>query len=212
MWRRVGALIAEPVADPLARLSLLVTFLTTLGVFLIVPNIAAFVQYNRGYPREQLGLLYFVGGCCSFVAMKATGSLVDRFGATPLVVVGSALHVFALWVGFIHPSASFGVMVFFVAYMLSGSVRMVPNGSLSTRVPAPTQRARFMSAQSAVQHTGSALGAMGSSVVLQTLPNGALACMPVIAWVALGLAVCIPGLVARLEGGVRRRELVRAEG
>ncbi len=209
--QKLKQLFLAPVSDPLARLSLLVTFLTTVGVFLIVPNIAAFVQYNRGYPRDELGLLYLVGGCFSFVAMKTSGKLVDRFGATPMVVVGSGLHVFALWVGFIHPSSSIGVMVFFVAYMLSGSVRMVPNGSLSTRVPAPDQRARFMSAQSAVQHTGSALGAMCSSVVLQTLPSGALARMAWIAWGALALALSIPLLVARLEGGVRRREVCRAE-
>src|SRR5690606_1735584 len=36
-----------------------------LGVFSIVPNIATFVEFNLGYPRELLGTLYLVGGIAS---------------------------------------------------------------------------------------------------------------------------------------------------
>ena len=45
---------------------------------------------------------------------------------------------------------------------------------MASRVPRVEQRARFMSAQSAVQHGASALGAMLASLVLTGLPDGSL--------------------------------------
>lgn len=41
--------------------------------FLIIPNISAFFQFNQGYPRESLGLLYMVGGIFSLVMIQLGG-------------------------------------------------------------------------------------------------------------------------------------------
>lgn len=184
-----------------APLSLSATFLTTLGIFSVVPNLSSFLQFNLGYPRERLWVLYLVGGVASFVTMQITGKLVDRFGAFALVVAGTGLHVFVLVAGFIAPGLGVPVLAIFTGFMLSGSVRMVPMGSLSTRVPRPEQRAGFMSAQSAVQHAGSALGALLSSLVLTSEPSGRLARMDVVAWGALFVACFIPFLARRIEAG-----------
>lgn len=199
----------NPLRDPLARWSLAITFVTTLGVFSVVPNIAAFVQFNRGYPREYLGTLYLVGGIFSFFSMRLAGAWVDRFGATRIVMAGTLVHAFALYVGFIQPELGVPVLVFFVAYMLSGSLRMVPNGSLSTRVPHPKERASFTSAQSAIQHTGSALGAMASSALLLAEPDGRLLRMEWVAGGALCVSLVVPLLTRRVEAGVKQRERER---
>jgi predicted MFS family arabinose efflux permease len=189
-----------------APLSLMATFLTMLGIFSIVPNLSTYLQYNLGYPRDRLWLLYLVGGTASFVTLQITGKLVDRFGAFALVVAGTALHLSVLIAGFIHPLAGVPVVLIFTGFMLSGSVRMVPMGSLNTRVPRPEQRAGFMSAQSAVQHAGSALGALLSSLVLVSDPSGHLGHIDVVAWGALAVACVIPFLARRIEAGVRERE------
>jgi predicted MFS family arabinose efflux permease len=97
--------------------------------------------------------------------MRVVGIRVDRFGATPMIVLGTVFHVVALWAAFIAPISWLPVLVIFTIYMLSGSVRMVPMQALASRVPRPEQRARFMSAQSAVQHAASALGATLASLV-----------------------------------------------
>jgi predicted MFS family arabinose efflux permease len=191
-----------------APLSLAATFLTMLGIFSIIPNLSAYLQYNLGYPREHLWILYLVGGSASFVTMLITGKLVDKFGAFELVVAGTALHLSVLIAGFIHPLAGVPVLLIFTGFMLSGSVRMVPMGSLNTRVPRPEQRASFMSAQSAVQHAGSALGALLSSLVLVSEPSGHLGRMHVVAWGALTAACVVPFLAKRIEAGVRERERV----
>jgi predicted MFS family arabinose efflux permease len=194
-----------PLFDRLALVSFAGTFAVMFGVFLVVPNIASFVQFNLGYPREQLGFLYLVGGAASFVAMRAVGILSDRFGATRFVVLGTLLHLFALWTGFIDRGLAVPVVLVFVTFMLSGSVRMVPNASLSTRVPHPARRAGFMSTQSVVQHTASALGAIVGAAVLVAEPSGELLHMPYVAGLAAVVALAVPFLAWQLERGLIRR-------
>lgn len=199
--------------DSITGISLTNTALIMLGLFAVVPNISAFVQHNLGYPRERIGLLYLVGGGASFVVMRIVGRLVDRFGATPLVVLGTALHAVALVTAFIHPLPWLPVLAVFTVFMLSGSVRMVPMQTLASRVPRPEQRARFMSAQSAVQHAASALGATLASLVLVALPSGKLVHMDQIALAALFVALLVPVGAGILERRIKAREAVpRAPG
>jgi predicted MFS family arabinose efflux permease len=196
---RKAAKAGESIWSRTAVVSLLSTALLMLGVFSVVPNITTFLQFNMGYPREQLGLLYLVGGAASFFAVRVVGIGVDRFGALPLVVVGTALHAFALVFGFIVPNTALPTLLVFSVFMLSGGVRMVPLQTLSSRIPAPSVRARFMSAQSAVQHTASAAGAFASSALLRAEPSGRLVGIEQIVWVALGLALLVPFLVRYVE-------------
>jgi predicted MFS family arabinose efflux permease len=202
--RRAGPKVK--LLDSVTALSLLNTALIMSGVFAVVPNISTFVQHNMGYPREKIGLLYLVGGVASFVAMRLVGMLVDRFGATPMIVLGTLFHVVALLAAFITPLPWLPVLFIFTVYMLSGSVRMVPMQALASRVPRPEQRARFMSAQSAVQHAASALGATLASVVLVAAPDGSLLGMSQVAWGALVVACLVPIGASILERRVRARE------
>lgn len=197
-----------PLLDSLTGVSLLLTAVIMCGVFAVVPNISAFVQNNLGYPRDRIGLLYLVGGVASFGALRAVGALVDRFGAGAMILLGTVLHVVALGAAFISQSRWLPVVVIFTVYMLSGSVRMVPMQALTSRVPRVEQRARFMSAQSAVQHAASALGAMLASLFLVAAPDGKLLGMERVAWAAIALALLVPFGAVVLERRVRARELV----
>lgn len=180
--------------------------LVMLGVFSIVPNIATFVQFNLGYPRELLGTLYLVGGISSFIAMRFVGIAVDRFGALAVFAFGTLLHAFALVFGFIHPTSALPILLVFSVFMVSGSSRMVPLQTLSTRVPEPSARARFMSAQSSVQHFSSAAGAFLSSAFLRAEPSGQLIGLDRVAYVALGLALSAPLFVWFVERSLATRD------
>lgn len=206
--RVVGPRVA--LFDSMTGLALTNRALSMVGLFAVVPNISAFVQHNLGYPRERIGVLYLIGGAASFVVMRLVGAMVDRFGVTPLVVAGTALYGFALVAGFVHPVPWLPVALVFVVFMISSNFRMVPMQALASRVPRPEQRARFMSAQSAVQHASSATGAMLASLALIAAPDGKLIHMDHVALAALAVALIIPFTVHALERLVRAREaLVR---
>lgn len=92
------------------------------------------------------------------------------------------------------------VVVFFVSMMVAMSFRNVAYNTLTSRVPPPALRARFMSFQSAVQHLAAAAGAFLSSQLLDTVPGSlALDGMSRVAAVAMALAAVVPPIMWRLE-------------
>lgn len=195
-----------PLLDSLTALTLANTAIVMLGVFAVVPNISAFLQHNLGYPRDRLGILYLVGGAASFAATRIVGPLVDRYGATRLVIVGTSVFMTATFFGFVHPVRQLPVLTVFVLFMLSATLRAVPLQTLASRVPRPEQRARFMSAQSAVQHMFSAVGAIIASALLDADPHGALIGMDRVALGALLLSSAVPVVSFLVESRVRERE------
>jgi predicted MFS family arabinose efflux permease len=186
------------------------TALTMVGVFAIVPNASTFLQHNIGYPRERLDLLYLVGGLTTVLATRSIGALVDRAGATRVIALGTAVFASALWFGFIDPVSADHVIWVFPLLMLSASLRGVPLNTLATRVPGPAERARFMSAQSSVQHLASTLGAIAAAAVLVDGPGGRLENMEIVAIAAIAVALFVPLVSSFVERGVKQREATRA--
>jgi predicted MFS family arabinose efflux permease len=194
--------------DWLMGATLLNTACVMLGVFSVIPNISAFLQKNLGYPRDQLDVLYFVGGLASFFSNRLVGVMVDRFGATRMVTAGTVMFGATLYFGFLNPLRVEHVIFLFPLLMLSATLRGVPLNTLASRVPGPDVRARFMSAQNAVQHIASALGAFGASVILSADDTGRLYGMAEVALFALALSLLVPFISAYIERGVRDRERI----
>jgi predicted MFS family arabinose efflux permease len=204
-FRDLSALVGEPASiASLAAMAVL-----TFSVFSVVPNISAYVQHNLHYPREHLGLLYLAGGVVSFFAMRLFGALVDRLGSPSVALGGTIVFAITLVVGFIRPVAALPVVVLFILFMVAGSARGVPYQALASRVPPPHQRASFMSAQSAVQHLASAIGAFVAAQILVTRPDHSLVHMPEVAMMSLCASLALPPLLWFVDTRVRRREAVQ---
>jgi predicted MFS family arabinose efflux permease len=194
--------------DGTVLLSLAGTVAVNMGTFLIVPNLSAWVQQNLGLPLSDIGNFYLVGGLVSFVTMRMGGVLVDRRGSLPVTIVGCALMGGVVAVSFLTARPLIPVMAVFASFMVANSLRAVALNTLSTRVPLATERARFMSAQSAAQHFAAAAGAMISSVVLVNDAGGALVGMGRLGLLSLGLALTVPVFVALVDARVRRRPVL----
>jgi predicted MFS family arabinose efflux permease len=184
---------------PTVLLALAAPVTMMLAAFSMVPNLAAYFQYNAGYPRERLPLLYLVGGAISFFVLRLVGALVDRFGAPRVSVIGTALYVTLLYVGFIERIPAIPIMVLFVSFMMSNNFRQVAMSTTSSRVPSPAERARFMSIQSAVQHMASAVASAGASAVLVEREDHSLDRMPLVAGGAACFALLLPLLLWQID-------------
>lgn len=200
------ASIVEVVRRPLVLLSFAATATAVIANFALIPNLSAYLQFNLHYPREHLGLLYAVGGAVSFVTMRLAGWLTDRYGGALVATLGGASFIAVLWALFLAPAPAAPVLVLFVGFMVCGSFRFVPLQAIASRVPLPAERARFMSAGSAVQHLASAVGAAASTVFLVERADGSLVGMASIAWFAVATSLVLPVLLALLEARVRRRD------
>jgi predicted MFS family arabinose efflux permease len=202
---RPGGLLAFA-RDRAVLLSLTSTAVAMVGSFSIISNLSAFVQFNLGYPRARLGILYMAGGCVSFFSMRLAGRSVDRWGAPRVVAVGTALVLAVIGLAFLPERSLLPVIAIFVGFMLANSTRIVALNALTSRVPAPADRARFMSLQSAVQHLSTSVGAGLSSWVLHERDDHSLAGMPVLAVFAMIMSSLLPLVVALLHRRVRLRD------
>jgi hypothetical protein len=93
----------------------------------------------------------------------------------------------------------------FMLFMFSLGLRNVAYNTLTSKVPKPLERARFMSMQSAVQHLASAGGAFLSSRMLTELPDHTLAGMGHVAAVTIVLSLVLQLIVWAVERSVRVR-------
>ena len=182
-------------SNPTARASLATTVTVFSASFAIVPNIAGYLQFNRGWPRDDMDLLYGMGGLVTFFSMRWVGRMVDRFGASQVATVGTVILALDLLCTFVVTVPAIPVMLLFVGFMVGQSTRTVPLSALSSRVPAPDERARFMSAQSAIQNLASSLGAITASQILTTDDTGRLIGMEKVAMLSIALVLAQPVLM-----------------
>jgi predicted MFS family arabinose efflux permease len=196
---------------PSVLLSLAAISCAMVSSFALMPNIATWVQFNLGYPREQLPWLYLVGGILSFVTMRVAGGLTDRHGAAWVATGGVALFIVNTYFAFIEPSHAIPILPLFAGFMVTSSFRVVPMQALSSRVPQPHERARFMSLQSAVQHMAGAVGAVISSQLLSSDAHGALVGMETLAWLAIGVTTLVPFVLFALQARVTASSALHAQ-
>ncbi|MDO9019630.1 MAG: MFS transporter [Deltaproteobacteria bacterium] len=208
-----GAAAAQPspgTLDLLRRPAVLLTYAMSvtamLGGFVLIPNISPYLLHNLGYPREHLGLLYLCGGLSSFVGLQFAGRLVDRFGGLRIAAPATVIIVWVVIEGFGRARPWMPVIAVFVLWMTAMSFRNVAMQTVASKVPSPTERARFMSLQSAVQHGASALGAMVSTLMLTEGADHRMVGMPRVAAVTATLFAALPFLL----GMVERRQRAQA--
>jgi len=187
------------------RLSWAMTFVVMAAGFVLIPNLSAYVQYNLGYPRARLGFLYFVAGLVSLVGLQLAGRVTDRFGSFRTGTAGSLLFSLTVLGGFVVTPPVIPVLGIFIAFMMAMSFRNVAYNTLTSKVPQPEERARFMSIQSAVQHTASALGAFLSARMLGARADGSLSGMDRVGIVAIALTLLLPLFLHAVESTVRKR-------
>jgi len=147
-----------------------------------------------------MDLLYGMGGLVTFFSMRWVGRMVDRFGAPRVATVGTLILAVDLLCTFVLTIPAIPIMLLFVGFMVGQSTRTVPLSALASRVPAPEERARFMSAQSAIQNLASSLGAVTAAQILTTDESGRLIGMEKVALLSILLLFAQPflmGVVAR---------------
>lgn len=176
-----------------------------LALFMVIPYVRSFLQNNYGYPEDRIKFLYLVGGIGSFGMVRLAGPAVDRFGSTPVALVGTALVTACLAIGFLPAHPIVPVMVVFATFMCTASLRGVPLQALASKLPAPHERAQYMSLQSATQHLASSTGAIGASLIVSARPDGHLDHMEIVVGLSIALGFVMPVLMWNVERRVRAR-------
>lgn len=217
-----GLAMFRLLSKPLPLLSYLSIAAMMFSGFTIIPHIPGYLVFNLGYRGEPwlqallaplgitpsvLGPLYLIGGTLSLLVMQVVGRATDKLGSARVSWLGAALLSVTIYVWFIHYDPALPVMVAFVCFMGSMSVRGVPARALDTRVPLPGERASFMSLQSAVQHFSLASAAIASSRILTENADKSLQGIPTLGYIAITFAIVLPLCVT-----ISERLLIKRDG
>lgn len=194
------------VRRPEAALALAATGLSMVSMFAIVPNLSAYMQFNGGWPRDRLSLLYLLGGLASLSLMAVFGRVTDRLGAAPVVALSAVWVSITIGVGVVPGHPLLPVPLFFVLFMGGSSIRGVAVSALVSRVPPPDERAGYQSAQSATQHLACAIGALASTAILHERPDGTLEGMGGLGVYTIVVTLLVPLIALAVERRVRARE------
>jgi predicted MFS family arabinose efflux permease len=145
------------------------------GSFSLIPYISVYLVSNAGVLEEQLPWVYVTGGALTLVGAPLIGRLADRFGKLEvyrIVAVVSGLLMLAVANLSVAPLAvSVGLVG---VLMVSNAGRMVAALAMITGSVERAQRGGFMSANSAVQHLASGLGAYIGGLILVERADGVL--------------------------------------
>lgn len=185
---------------PLPLLAFALSFISIMPSFMLITNMAVFIQFNLGFPREHLGLLYMIGGAISFFGMRATGRLVDRYGATPVMLATATGLTGLTWVLYYDWFwLSLPILVLVPGFMLFNTARMVAQSTAVSKVPAPADRAGFMALVQSVTQIAGGLAALLAATMLDTAADGSLRAMDRVALLALVPTLLAPPLIWALE-------------
>ncbi|MCE2596999.1 MFS transporter [Motilimonas cestriensis] len=174
------------------------------GHFLLVPNLSSFFQFNLNFPREHISLLYLFGGVASLVAMRFFGRTIDKGWIMSTLWISSLFVAATVYLGFIS-LGSLSVYIIFILFMAFSSARTAAISAITSRVPAPHQRAAFMSYQGTVSSLAAGAASMASSVLLTSNTHGELIGIQSLASLTILTTFCAPIAIFLLLRSLRAR-------
>ncbi|ROS01566.1 putative MFS family arabinose efflux permease [Sinobacterium caligoides] len=178
-------------AHPGVMISYLMTAGAMLAGFLLIPNFSSYFQFNLGFPREDIGSLYLVGGIASFFSMRIAGQMVDRFGSTPIAWAAWLSSASIVFVAFIL-QLQVPLWLVFIIFMSANATRNVAIQALASQVPPAALRGAYMSLQSATRHISTGLAASIASMVLSSGPDARLQHFDSLAWLTIFISILVP--------------------
>jgi DHA1 family inner membrane transport protein len=159
--------------NPSQGLALLFTLLMMMGHFLIIPFINPYMEFNRGYGKNQIPMVYLVGGLASLLAAIYLGRISDsmgKFRVFTFSVLSSLIMVFGITN---MPAIPFSlVLVFFAIWFIFATGRGVTAQALVTNVVDKQQQGSFMVLNSSMQHAGTFLASIISGFIVIENGNG----------------------------------------
>ena len=180
-----GQGLRQLLGSPLCQRALCILCLQMFGHFLLIPHFANYFQFNLGFPRQQIAALYLCGGLASMATMRLCGGWIDQGRAQGAILLTSLLLALVTLLGFALP-VGLPVYLLFTLFMALSSARASTTLAVTAAIPAPHQRAAFMSFQGTVTNVAAGVGSLLSARYLVSDAGGALHGFSTLAWINIG--------------------------
>ena len=158
---------------PELRSVLLFAGLLMMGHFLIIPFINPYMEFNKGFSKDLIPLIYLFGGIGSLAAAIFLGRYSDRVGKLPVFLWSVFLSLFMVLIITKIPDVHFSiVLLFFGFWFVMATTRAITAQAMISEVVKPEQRGSFMSVNGSVQQLGSGLAALAAGAIVITEKSG----------------------------------------
>jgi predicted MFS family arabinose efflux permease len=184
------------ISQPNHLWSFLFMMVMVMGTFMIVPFIAPYLEANCGLSRENLPLIYLVGGICTLVTMNFIGWLTDRFGARAIFVAAASSALVLTLVITNLPQVSLPIAILTTTlFMCAASCRVVPAQAMMLRSADPSARGAFTSLNTAVSHLATGIApAISGALMGEQYKGGPLTGYWMVGLVAVSFGATAIGL------------------
>ncbi|MBI1341364.1 MAG: MFS transporter [Terrimonas sp.] len=151
------------------RRALIFSCLLMLGHFLVIPFIPSYLEFNKGFTKEQIPLILLCGGLASFIAAIYFGRFSDKKGKLPVFTWSLLFSLALVWILTNMPDMQLGIALLFFAilFMVVTSRIVVAQAMISEVVP-QEQRGSFMSVNGSVQQLGQGLASLAAGAIMYT--------------------------------------------
>ncbi len=173
------------------QIALLFVVLLVLGQFTVIPFIAPYMESNVGFKKEQVTLIYLIGGALTFFTSPYLGRLADKVGQNKIYTIFHLLTLIPLVVITNMPRMhiAYALMVTAVFFVTSGG-RWIPAQAMITGAVKPSQRGGFMSLNSSVQQLAAGLASLIAGLIVVENPvTKELDNYPIAGYIAVGASL-----------------------
>jgi predicted MFS family arabinose efflux permease len=163
------------------------TTLLSVGGFMLMPLMSAFMVHNVGVPVVRLPLIYVLVGLFSAVAGPLIGRASDRLGKFNVFFFGCVVTV-VMVVIFTHLAITPLWLLVTVLVILQIGIfsRMISASALMSALPAPADRGAYMSISSSIQQMAGGVAAVLSGMIVVEGADGVLVHFDRVGYVLVG--------------------------
>ncbi len=155
------------------RMALLFSGLLMLGHFLVIPFINPYIEFNKGFSKNLIPMIYLAGGLASLIAAFFLGRFADRIGKLPVFLYTVFFSIFMVVIITHLPDIHYMLMIaFFSVWFMLATGRAITAQAMISEVVKPRQRGSFMSINGSVQQLGQGIAALIAGAIVLTDRTG----------------------------------------
>jgi len=155
------------------RSVLLFSGLLMMGHFLIIPFINPYLEFNKGFSKDLIPMIYLFGGIASLAGAIFLGRYSDRVGKLPVFLWSVFLSLFMVLIITKMPNVHFSIVLcFFALWFVMATTRAITAQAMISEVVKAEQRGSFMSVNGSVQQLGSGIAALAAGGIVITEKSG----------------------------------------
>jgi predicted MFS family arabinose efflux permease len=194
-------------ANHLRAFALVATMM--LGGFAVIPYISVYVVGNVGVRETDLPIIYVTGGLLTLVGAPIVGRFADRHGKLPVYRVVATVSALLMILVTNLPRLPVALVAAATGtLMLTNAGRMVAAMAMVTGSVEQERRGGFMSANSAVQHISTGLGAfLGGRIIADNKVDHSILHFDRVGWIAVAATLFSLWLAGRVRPAAKSSPL-----